>query len=175
MKGVRITHKEPHRSQRHEFSYNFGCLGGRLAELHWYADAFDTSPFIRLTLDDTSEAEIDSYRLRHPSVTQGLMFSPGVLPRFIEYLDSDWLTIVGLADTDPAALAEFAQSFRKSSGYSWAPLARCCFFNVDGAFWEFYSALDDDIETVVRSLHERLGVECTIDTLETRDLIFSRP
>lgn len=144
MKGIRIR-ETPSTQRNSDFMLFFGPVVPSFAHL-WWAIQYSWPPF---DFDETNKPEDEGGDPAYPywveQKSSWRLARSGILPAFGSVLRDDWCVMLGF-ETRPESLERFLQENKNVLGYGkWAdlfhdvPELHSCFFNIDAAYWEFYS------------------------------------
>jgi hypothetical protein len=129
------------------FEFFFQPVLPTMESLLWFAQGWQSSPFVAFIYEPGGEEKLSEFWIKHPRFHNvcASVFRAGVLPALAHWLYDDWIDLIGLRcnEQDAPAIAErlYDADNRSRDDYYEAidQNADLCFFCVDGFSWEMYS------------------------------------
>lgn len=148
------------------FAFFFAPILPELASAYWLYESF---PF-RTWADDSDYMRlVDTVPGEHGCITPDTF-----LPRYARFVADDWASLFGFSRAPSSAefLSHFVANPRDYTFIS--ERVDLCFFNVDGAWWEFYSQQQEPLDLVAEYASTLSDVRVEAWTLAQRDTLYIR-
>ena len=149
MKGIRLAPSSdewPVPEKGRAFAPYFAPIADYLRPLYWYADCWESSPFVVVTYEPGGEERLARARIALPTDGQSAasLFRPGTLPDLAPFLYDDWIDLIGFRGRglDPLTVAAEFLQVKEMGRVKYDLIERyadICFFCVDGWSWEVYA------------------------------------
>ncbi|MEN6497915.1 MAG: hypothetical protein ABFD16_26755 [Thermoguttaceae bacterium] len=138
------------------FEFFFEPILSRLEPLCWFAQGWQSSPFVAAIYEPGGEEKLNEFWIDHPRFYQvsASVFRAGVLPTLAPWLYDDWIDLIGFRcnEEDVCSVADglYDADNRGRDAYYAAidRKAELCFFCIDGFSWELYCHEPDVLEAV---------------------------
>jgi hypothetical protein len=161
------------------FEYFFEPILPDLQQYYWYAQGFQSTPFVDLMYKPGGLEELVECFILIPEFKDrgACGMNCGIIPKHAKYLRDDGLDLVGLPGPESNFKALALELFQAFDGPAPQAAKRnayfdliqkhsdACFFCEDGRSWEIYTKLDDLLTKVVdrvKSMHAITFKTCTL-------------
>lgn len=136
------------------FETFFVSILPKMANLYWFAQKWESSPFVALMYEPNGTEQLESFLIDQPLFhnASACLLRPGVLPELAHWLYDDWIDLLGFRAEGEKQAAVIATRLFSAHGDAYHDViereVEFCFFCVDGFSWELYCHNHDVIQAV---------------------------